>query len=98
MVIVKQYSTISSGTITAIDTGQDVHIIHDAGALSAALSIEFPSSPNDGQTFGFSSGNGITALTLISVRSIIGGVGSLVAAGYASYIYDSTSTKWFRKG
>ena len=96
--LLKQYSTPTSGTITALDTQQDIHIIHNGASLSATLTVVFPTAPADGQIFGISSGLGITLLTNTSVKTIIGALSSIVAAGYASYIYDVTSDKWFRKG
>ena len=46
--MVKQYSTITSGTITANDTKQNVQVIHNAASLAATLTASFPANPADG--------------------------------------------------
>jgi hypothetical protein len=97
MIIVKQYSSATSGTVTISDTKQDVHLIHDGSILTATLTVTFPPNPVDGQEFGISSGNGVTSLTNTSLRTIVGAATSLASGGFASYIYDATSDKWFRK-
>ena len=56
---VKQYSTLTSGTITGNDTGQNVQVIHNAASLAATLTITFPATPLDGQIFSVASVLGV---------------------------------------
>jgi len=94
--MVKQYSTITTGTITGLDTQQDVQVIHNAASLAATLTITFPATPKDGQKFGIASVLGVTALTMTSTATIVGILSVVAAAGFATWIYNSDSTKWIR--
>ena len=94
--MVKQYSTITSGTITGADTQQDVQVIHNAVSLAATLTITFPATPKDGQKFGIASVLGATALTMTSTSTIVGVLTVIAAAGFATWIYNTDSTKWVR--
>jgi len=96
--LVKQYSAITSGTITASNTQQDVQIIHNAVSLAVTMTIAFPTTPIDGQVIRFCSVLGVTTLTLSAGVSILGTLNSLAAMGFASYMYDINSTKWIRIG
>jgi len=94
----KQRSTLTSGTIPIQDTKQDVQLIHDAASLAVTLTITFPASPVDGQIFGVTSTLGVTTLTLTSAITIVNALTALVAGGFARWIYDAASNKWFRIG
>lgn len=94
--MVIQYSTVTSGTITAQDTAQDVQIVHDAGA-TVTLTIALPATPFNGQKVGITSNGGITTLTLSTVvGSITNALTTLAAGGCATYIYVSSQTKWYK--
>lgn len=94
----KQYSTLTSGTITVQDSGQDVCIIHNAGSLAATLTVTFPASPIDGQQVTMASTLGVTVLTLSSGLTIIGALTAIAATGFATWVYDKTANKWCRIG
>jgi len=93
-----QYSSATSGTITAQDTKQDSAIIHNNGSLAVTLTIAFPAAPRDGQRFIVVSALGVTTLTLSSAITIIGGITALSAGGFATWIYSTQANKWFRFG
>lgn len=95
---IKQLSTATSGTVTATDTKQDVVLIHDAISLAVTLTIAFPANPTDGQQFRIASTLGVTTLTLSSALTIIGGLVAFIAGGFASFIYESSTNKWYRIG
>lgn len=94
----KQRSTLTSGTITVQDTQQDVQLIHDAASLAVTLTITFPASPVDGQIFGVTSTLGVTTLTITSAITVVNTLTALIAGGFATWMYDATSSKWFRIG
>lgn len=96
--LVKQYSTLTSGTITGQDTGQDTQVIHNAASLAATLTITFPANPIDSQRYGVSSVLGVTILTMTSGQTIVGILTALTAVGYATWMYNSDSSKWIRIG
>ena len=94
----KQYSTVTSGTVTAQDSKQDVVVIHNAISLAVTLTVAFPATPVDGQQFTVISALGVTTLTLTSALTIVGGIVALAAGGFASWLYDKNADKWFRCG
>jgi hypothetical protein len=93
---VLQYTTVTSGTVTAQDTGQDVQLIHDAG-VTATLTIAFPVTTFNGQKFGVMSAGGITTLTLsVSAGSITNAISTLAAGGCSTYQYVTAQSKWYK--
>jgi len=98
MFLLKQYSTATSGTITGNTTKQDSWIIHNGASLAVTLTIAFPSSPVDGQRFGVTSTLGVTTLTLSSAITLVGSIATLAAGGFAEWMYDINSDKWYRIG
>lgn len=91
-----QYTTVTSGTVTASDLQQDVQIIHDAGA-TVTMTVAFPATPFNGQIVGFTSVGGVTNLTLsTSVGSITNALTTAVAGGSARYVYYTSQTKWYK--
>lgn len=93
---IKQISTATSGTITLADTKQDCQLVHDAVSLSVTLTITMPASPIDGQKVGITSTLGITTLTISSGLTIVGILTTLAAAGFATFMYESGTNKWYR--
>lgn len=91
-----QYSTLTSGTVTVSDTGDEIQVIHEAGA-TLTLTLAMPATPQDGQRVNFSSVGGITTLTMTaSVGSIIGALTTLAAGGVLEYIFSLAQNKWYR--
>lgn len=94
----KQYSTLTSGTVTVQDTGQDVCLVHNAASLAATLTVTLPASPVDGQQVTMGSTLGVTALTMSSGLTIIGALSAVTAGGFGTWVYDKTANKWCRIG
>lgn len=87
---------VTGDTVTAFDDSDTV-LVNPAATL-AALTIVLPSSPARGNghrlTLLFS--QVITALTLSSSATILGGVATISANGYMSFVfYDGV---WYRAG
>lgn len=96
--IIKQVSTATSGTITLPNTAQDCQLVHDAASLAITLTIVLPGSPIDGQKVGIVSTLGVTTLTLSSGLTIVGLLTTLAAIGCATFMYESSTNKWFKIG
>lgn len=96
--VVKQYSTLTSGTITGNNTGQDVQVIHNAVSLAVTLTVTFPANPIDGQIFALASVLGVTGLTMTAGQTISGILTTLAALAFARWMYNSDSTTWIRIG
>ena len=94
--LVKQYSTLTTGTVTALDTQQNVLIIHNAASLAVTLTMVVPTTPKDGQGFSIVSSLGVTTLTITSAKVVLGIITTIPANGFASWVYDITADKWFR--
>lgn len=93
--IVLQETIVTSGTITANNTQQDVVLVHNAGA-TVTLTITFPSNPVNGQTFSITSVGGITTLTMSSGITILNTLTTLAAGGTAKYMYSSGFNNWIK--
>ena len=89
-----QKTTATTGSIVAIDTQQDLVMIHDAG-VTLTLSVAFPSTPVNGQLFNLCSAGGITALTLTTeIGTISNIITTMSAGGSANWrFYDN---KWYK--
>ena len=96
MNLVKQISTATSGTVTVPDTKQDCQLVHDAASLAVTLTITLPTTPTDGQRVGIVSTLGVTTLTLSSGLTIVGGLSTMAALGCATYMYESSTNKWYK--
>jgi hypothetical protein len=94
--MIKQISTATSGTVTCTDNKQDLIVVHDAASLAATLTVTLPASPNDGQKVIFASTLGVTVLTISSALAIVGTLTSLIAGGYWTLAYESSTNKWYR--
>lgn len=65
--------------------------------LLAALTVNMPTSPVDGQRFVVSSAAGVTVLTLTG-GTIKGGLATLSVSGFARFVYSANAGYWFRTG
>lgn len=92
---VLQYTTSTSGTVTMNDTGQDVDLIHDAGA-TVTLTIAFPATPFNGQKVRLTSVGGITTMTLTSGGTITNALTTLSTGIGCHYVYVAAQTKWYK--
>ena len=89
-----QLSTSTSGTVTPIDTQQDLVLIHDAG-ITLNLAIKFPDTPKNGQLFSIASAGGITTLTLTTlVGTIANTITSIPVGGAGSWRFYNN--KWYK--
>lgn len=90
-----QYETPTTGS-TVTSNGKTQLILNPAGAI-LALTVVFPASPADGQRFGISSTQPITTLTL-SGGTILAGLTTIGANGFAAWIYSNDASEWIRTG
>lgn len=91
-----QLTSATSGTVTAQDTQQPLTLIHDAGT-TLTLTVAFPATPVNGQTFTITSAGGVTTLTITaSTGSVIAALASLAVGGTGTWIYGSTGNKWYK--
>lgn len=87
-------ATGSTITLTSSTSG----LLYDQAATIASLTITLPSSSIvDGQTISISTRSEITALT-VNGGTIYGAPTTLLAGGFATFIYSSAGAAWFRKG
>jgi hypothetical protein len=89
-----QLTTATSGTVTAMNTQQDLTVIHDAGA-TIALTTAFPSNPINGQSFTLCSVGGITTLTLTTVVGAISNILTTMTVGGAG-TWKFYGNKWYK--
>lgn len=85
-------------SITPADTVENL-ILTPAGALLAGTII-MPANPKDGQYFTASCTQVVTTLTMNpnAGQTLLGGLSSFTANGFASWIYVASTTTWYRRG
>lgn len=90
-----QYATPSTGATVSMTSNT---LVVDTGTI-AALTVNLPSSPVNGQVATILTAGIVTVLTIASAgNTILGGLTAAVANGFCSYIYVTAQTKWFRLG
>lgn len=92
-----QYATPTTGsTVTVGSTGSTRLLLNPAGSL-VALTIAFPSTPSDGDIVQMGSSQAITTVTM-SNGTVIGPLTTMAIGTFATYLYSSTTSSWFRIG
>lgn len=92
-----QYSTPTTGTTITSTAGIAQLVVNPAGTL-LALTITFPASPVNGQTFGIGISQIITTLTLNTSdgSTIDGTITTSSINSNGGWIYSSTANIWFK--
>lgn len=93
---VQKSTPTTGGTITLTREKNVYAIINPAGTL-ATLTINLPSSPQDADIVTISTSQVLTALT-IGNGTIVGTLTTLGLGGFASFMYISNYSIWFRIG
>lgn len=90
------YATPTTGFSITIANATAVEILNPAGVLASGT-ITMPASPTDGQETCVSSSQTVTALTVQANagQSIIAAPTSMSAGGFC-YLYNLSTTTWFR--
>lgn len=97
LVPAKQYATPTTGsTVTVNNTGYINLMLNPAGTL-ATLTVTLPGSPTDGDKVTVASSQIVTGLTM-NGGTIIGALTTMAVGAFASYVYVSDATSWFRNG
>ena len=92
------YTPTTGSTISLSQARRQMALINPSGSL-LALTINLPSSPNDNDIVVIGSSKAVTTLTISSSpASTILPFTSLVIVSFARYVYDASSTSWFRVG
>lgn len=92
-----QYTTPTTGsTINANDAGNLTIIINPSGSL-LALTLALNAAPTDGDVFTITASQAVTTFSMTG-GTVIGPLTALAIASFASYIYNATTTSWFRTG
>ena len=93
------YQTPTTGFSITIGNNDCNLILEPAGTLATGT-VVMPATPTDKQVVRISSTQVITALTVNANtgQTIKGAVTTLAANGFASWIYRSTNTTWYRIG
>lgn len=96
----KQIEAPATGaTVTVQNAMTDIRLIVKPIATLLALTVAFPNSPYDGQILNIAFTQIITGLTLTSASTILGALTTVSAVnGFVSYVYESSTTTWYRMG
>ena len=90
----------SGQTVVIAQTNSlDLNLVLEPAALLLALTVTLPTGTLDGQKCSIMSTAAITALTMNTVSGgLIGNLTSLVLNGYASFVWVSATSTWYRIG
>lgn len=93
------YSQQAPATSFNITASTNYLVLVPAGTLAAGT-VTFPNNVPDGKTFTLSSTQTITALTLTpnTGQTINGGLTTISANGFATWLFDSSNNNWYRIG
>lgn len=86
----------SGGTVNLTRADKVYALLDPAGTL-ATLTVNLPSSPLDGDEVTLSTSQILTALT-VGNGTIVGTLTTLALGGFAKFVYNTASSKWFRCG
>jgi hypothetical protein len=92
-----QYVTPSTGGTVTVNTNGWVQLLINPSGSLLALTIALPGSPSDGDIVQLCSSQAVTTLTM-SGGTVIGPLTTLAIGTFATYIYSSTASVWFRIG
>lgn len=92
-----QYVTPATGATITVGINQSTTLFINPAGTIATLTINFPSSPANLTRVQLGTSQTITGLTLGN-GTFIGALTTLAAGGFATYIYSSGASKWFRMG
>lgn len=97
-VVTQTATPVAAGTVNATQ-GVNTLILTPAGTL-LTLTVNFPTSPYEGQRFTLFSSQILTGLTLAAgAGTILGTLTTLAAAnGFATWQYNLAATTWYRIG
>lgn len=97
-VTVQTDAPLTGATVTPAP-GVEVEYVNPAGTI-AALTLNMPASPSDGQPFTVSFDQVVTALTMAAPGSatIKGALTAATAKGFASWRYSKPDNTWYRVG
>jgi hypothetical protein len=88
--------TTGATVLVTAATVDIVQVIDPAGTI-ATLTITLPTADHDGQKVNIASTQIVTALTLNSAAgTIVGAATSLAVGSFATYVWLSSQTKWYR--
>lgn len=93
----KQYAT--PATAATINVGANAHtvlFVNPAGTI-ATLTINLPSNPVDLNRVEIGSSQIVTSLT-IGNGTVVGTLTTIAAGGFATFVYSSNTSSWFRMG
>lgn len=94
-----QYSAPLTGASITIAAASSILVIEPAGTIATAT-IVLPTTPANGTKVDFSTTQTITGLTVSGGGSdtVVNAITTLTANSFASYVYRSSTAKWYRIG
>lgn len=93
----KQIFTPTTGSTVAVANADgDIRVLLNPAGTLATLTLAFPSIPKDGQKLEISTSQILTVLTMTSFSTILSALTTLGINGFAGWVYDSSTAKWFR--
>lgn len=96
-----QYAVPTTGqTVSVTQTGAStLNLVIDPAGTLATLTIALPTGSFDGQRFSLMTSQALTGVTMTTATgSIVGAITTAAANAFATYVWSTTATKWYRIG
>lgn len=91
-----QRAVVATTDSTTILDATQVLLLAPAATIAAGT-VVFPTA-TDKRVFTLCATHTITALTLTSAKTVIGGITTLVAGSFASFLFSTADDSWVRVG
>lgn len=82
---------------TVLSDGSNVLMLNHS-SLIAGATVTFPSTPRDGQMFMIGSKSAITVVSVSSAKTVLGGITTMAALGWGTWVYSQSADVWVRVG
>lgn len=92
--VIQEVKPTVGGTVAITSTTDLFYVSASAGGTLASVQVTFPPTPSTGKRINITTHFALTSVSLSAASGIIGGISTMAAAGYASYVYDGA--KWIR--
>ena len=90
---------VATGFSLIVDSNVDILLLEPVGLLASGT-VTMTAQPGDEQIIGVASTQTITALTFLPApgQVILNAITTIVAGGFAYYLYRTTNLTWYRVG
>lgn len=92
-------SAPTTGATVALSQARNQYLLLNPAGTLLALTVTLPTSPNDGDRVTIGTSQAVTTLTIgAGSNTVLGPISTIAIGGFAKFIFNASTTKWFRIG